>query len=1199
MGAKKDKHEKADPEEPQISYFQIFRYATCAERLATVVGAILGFCSGAGVTYNLVQFGELSTAFVERTTNRDISYLPLTYFFGGGRRVNTSDPTASLNALVQDGAAMAIGMFISIACSLLLCMLGVGLVSWSALRQISRIRKLFLQSALRQDMAWFDTDSEFNLASKMAEDMMKLKEGMAEKICVVGNLVGTATLSLLIAFPLGWELSLACGAVVPFSIAASVLLTNYLTKSSTRELQAYSQAGKQAEEVLKSVKTVVAFSGESKEVDRYRQLLEPAEQYGRRRGLYSGLGNGFNWVLTYSLNTIGLVYGTRLVLEDMTKPEEERRYLVGIMFTILFSVYMATQSITLSVPHAEVFAAARGAAAGIFKLIEREPTIDSLQKSGIAPRRVIGEIVLEDVHFNYPSRPDVQVLKGFNLHIRAGECVALVGSSGCGKSTILQLLQRLYDPRSGSVKLDGKDVRNLNLGWLRSCLGVVGQEPVLFRGTIHDNISLGCPEATREEVQRVAEMAFAHDFITRLPNGYDTMIGERGASLSGGQKQRIAIARSLLREPAVLLLDEATSALDSASERQVQAALDRAAAGRTTLMVSHRLSTIVNAHRIICMDSGKIVEQGTHEELIKKKGFYYNLVNTTSGKEAKEPDVIETLVEEREGEEWAAAGGGGELSPRVDVKRRSGRRPHRRHSVRESRDWMTPRGSIVSVISTGLQNFAYNADFDFEEEKEEDEEVKPISDLELLRLNAPEWPLMVIGSVAAFMQGACFPAFAVLFGFTSGIYVLDDTEEIKSKADLYSGLFMVVAAVAGISMCLQGYSFTRAGLKMTTRLRMQYFASLLRQEMAYFDKQSNTVGAMCARLSGDAAEVQGATGMRVGLILQGFSSVFVGFLIAISYNWKLTLVGAAFLPLMVGSIWLEGIVSQKSQQNERAAMESATAVATEAIVSIRTVQSLGVEPVFLKKFDEELELACAAVAKKTRWRGLVLGLGVYVPFLSFISATIYGTTLVATGEVEYKVVLLVNEALMYGAYMLGQSLVYAPSFNSAKDCGARVLALINREPKVRTEDGIKDKKDWSATGAFRVKDVEFCYPTRPNQRILKGVELQAEAGKTVALVGSSGCGKSTILQLIQRFYDPDTGNIELDGHDIRSSMTLPRLRRQLGVVQQEPVLFDLTLAENIAYGDNNRKVTMHEIVAAAKAANIHSFIVSLPKVRAQ
>ncbi|CAH2103160.1 unnamed protein product [Euphydryas editha] len=1195
MGNKRKPTEKSPQPEPElkISYFQIFRYASCVELLATIVGFLAGLLSGGGVCYNLVQFGELSTAFVERTAQQDqlSSYMPLSSLFGGGRRLCNASHEENMKALVEDAKAMAIGMFLSIAISLLLCMVSVSLISWSALRQITRIRSLFLEYVLRQDMTWFDTDTEFNLASKMSENMMKLKEGMGEKLGVVANLIGTAIICLCQAFPMGWELTLACVTVVPFSIAASVVLSNYQTKSSIREMESYSQAGKQAEEVLKSVKTIVAYGGENKEVDRYRRLLEPAELYGRKRGLYTGLGTGFNWVLTYSLNAIGLTYGTRLVLIDFDKPTDEKKYLVGVVFSILFSVYMATQSITFCVPHVEMFASARGAAASIFKLLDRQPAIDSLDEGGVSPRRVIGEISLEDVHFSYPSRPNVKVLQGISLHIKAGECVALVGSSGCGKSTILQLLQRLYDPLQGVVKLDGKNLKNLNLSWLRSSLGVVGQEPVLFRGTIHENIAIGCPEATREEVQRVAEIAYAHDFITHLPNGYDTVIGERGASLSGGQKQRIAIARSLLREPAVLLLDEATSALDNHSERQVQAALDRASVGRTTLIVSHRLSTIVNADRIICMDQGVIVEQGTHEELMKTKGFYHKLV--TTGNENKEPDVIETLPEE-ENED----GDGGELTvvSRVDVKRRSTRRLVRHHSTkRESHDWMTPRGSISSVMSTGLQSYVYNAEYDSEEEKDDDEEVKPVSDWQLLKLNAPEWPYIVIGSIAAFIQGSCFPVFALLFGYTSGIFVLPNRSDILYYADFYSGMFLVVAAVAGISMCLQSATFTNAGLKMTTRLRQQYFSALLRQEIGFFDKETNTVGALCARLSGDAAEVQGATGLRIGLILQGTSSVVVGFIMAISYNWKLTLVGTAFLPLMVGSIWLEGIISQRSQADERAAMESATSIATEAVVSIRTVQSLGVEKVFLKKFKEALVVSCAAVAKKTRWRGLVLGLGVYVPFMSYCSATVYGAVLVANQEVEYKIVLLVNEALMYGAYMLGQSLVYAPSFNSAKACGARILSIINREPKVKTEPGLKDRKDWVATGNFSINDVEFSYPTRPHQRILKGVDLKVEAGKTVALVGSSGSGKSTILQLMQRFYDPDTGNIELDGRDTRSSLTLTRLRRQLGVVQQEPVLFDRTIAENIAYGDNNRKVAIHEIISAAKAANIHNFIVSLPK----
>ncbi|CAB3235159.1 unnamed protein product [Arctia plantaginis] len=905
---------------------------------------------------------------------------------------------------------------------------------------------------------------------------------------------------------MGWELTLACLSIMPFSLGASILLTNYQTKSSMLEMKSYSQAGKQAEEVLKSIRTIVAFNGESKEVAKYSRLLQPAEKQGRKRGLYSGLGNGFNWILTYSLNTIGLMYGTRLIVQSFDKDADDNRYVVGVVFSILFNTYMATQSITFCVPHAEVFASARGAAASIFYLLDRQPKIDSLQTGGLCPRRVTGDICLEDIHFNYPSRTEVKILKGFSLRIKAGECVALV---------------------------DGKDIKSLNLGWLRSCLGVVGQEPVLFRGTIFDNIAIGVPDATLTAVQRVAEMAYAHDFITKLPNGYDTVIGERGASLSGGQKQRIAIARSLLREPAVLLLDEATSALDPNSERQVQIALDRASVGRTTISVSHRLSTIINADRIICMDQGAIVEEGTHKELMKKQGFYYKLV--TTGKENKDVEEIEILSE----------GGDGEQNindqitvSRTDLKRKSTkstRQIHGQSVTRGSQDWMTPRGSFASVMSAGLQNFAYNSKH---EETDEDEQLKPLSNLEILKLNSPEWVLIVIGSIAAFVQGVCFPAFALIFGFSSGIFVLTDRDQIIYYADLYSGMFILVAAVAGISMCLQSFTFTTAGLKMTTRLRVKYFTALLAQEIGYFDRESNTVGAMCARLSGDAAEVQGATGLRIGLILQGISSVFVGFIMAMCYNWKLTLVGTVFLPLMVGSIWLEGIVSQQSQSDERAAMESATAIATEAVVSIRTVQSLGVESTFLGKFEEGLVEACSAIIKKARWRGLVLGSGVYVPFMAFGSATVYGTVLVSRGEMEYRIVLLVNMALMYGAYMLGQSLSYAPGVNSAKAAASRIVSVITRVPKVRTEDGIKDKLDWVASGSFSVNNVEFCYPTRPNQKILKGINLKVEVGMTVALVGSSGCGKSTVLQLMQRFYDPDTGNIELDGRDIKNIVNI-------------------------------------------------------------
>ncbi|XP_063890908.1 multidrug resistance protein homolog 49 [Helicoverpa armigera] len=1194
MGFKKEKIHLQEHTEPKIHFVQIFRYGTALEITATVVGILVSMASGLGMAYNLLQIGELSTAYVERTSFQDqlSSRLPLLSLFGGGRILNNASHEENMKALVEDATALVIGVFITVGFSMACCAVSVALIGWSALRQITTIRMRFLKAVLRQDMSWFDTDNEFNLASKMSENLMKLKEGMSEKLAVVGNLLGTSIICIAVAIPLGWELALACITVMPFSVAASVYLSNYQTKSSAREMESYSQAGKHAEEILKSVKTVAAFGGEEKEVKKYRSLLDPAEKYGRKRGLYTGIGNGFNWVLTYCLNSIGLVYGIRLVLDDRERPDEERRYVVGVVFSILFNVYMATQSITLCVPHVEAFAAARGAAASIFHLIEREPKIDSLSTQGVSPRRVVGNISFENVDFNYPSRPDVKVLKCFSLHIKAGECVALVGSSGCGKSTILQLLQRMYDPHFGSVKLDGREIRNLNIGWLRSSLGVVGQEPVLFHGTIFENIAIACPEATLPEVQRVATMAYAHDFIMKLPKGYDTVIGERGASLSGGQKQRIAIARSLLREPAVLLLDEATSALDPHSERQVQAALDRASLGRTTIMVSHRLSTILNANRIICMDQGVIVEQGTHEELMKSKGFYYNLV--TTNKEQSEPEEPEPLPELLENELEAAVN---MAVVRPEVKKRDvqKRRLSKQTSVIESYEWMqTPRGSVTSALSLGYQGYIFNPDKE-KKESDEVEEIMPVTGWDILKLNSPEWIYITVGSIAAFLQGACFPTFALLFGFTSGIFVLTDRDELLHLGDLYAGLFVLVAAVAGTSMCLQSSTFTSAGLKMTTRLREAYFNALLRQEIGYYDKESNTVGAICARLSGDAAEVQGATGIRIGLILQGVSSVAIGVIMGLAFNVKLTLVATAFLPIMIGSIYLEGKMSQKSQSDERDAMESATGVATEAIVSIKTVQSLGIETLFLEKFRDSLTLACDAVAKKSRWRGVVLGLGLYVPLIAFCCAAVYGTILISTGELEYRIVLLVTQCVMYGAYMLGHTLVYAPSFSAAKTSASRILGLIYREPLVKTLDGVYDNNHWVASGNFTIKNLEFSYPTRKHQKVLKGIDLHVDAGKTVALVGPSGCGKSTVLQLLQRFYDPDSGTIELDGLDNRSGMTLPRLRRQLGVVQQEPVLFDRTLAENIAYGDNSRSVSMHEIIEAAKAANIHTFISSLPQ----
>jgi len=291
----------------------------------------------------------------------------------------------------------------------------------------------------------------------------------------------------------------------------------------------------------------------------------------------------------------------------------------------LMGVLMAAMSLGQSTALAPDAGKAKVAASKVFEAIDTVPVIDAYSEEGEKLESVKGELIFDKLIFSYPTRPDAVVLNGFDLKIKSGQVVAFVGASGCGKSTVIQLIERFYDPSNGSIKLDGHDITNLNLKWYRSHMALVGQEPVLFKGTIFENIAYGKKGATKEEVEQAAKDSNAYDFIMQFPQKFDTDVGERGAKMSGGQKQRIAIARAIVRNPKILLLDEATSALDTKSEKVVQKALDKVKQGRTTIIVAHRLSTIKNANIIVVLKNGGICEKGTHDDLIKLEGEYYRL----------------------------------------------------------------------------------------------------------------------------------------------------------------------------------------------------------------------------------------------------------------------------------------------------------------------------------------------------------------------------------------------------------------------------------------------------------------------------------------------------------------------------------------------------------------------------------------------
>lgn len=357
-------------------------------------------------------------------------------------------------------------------------------------------------------------------------------------------------------------------AVSPLLGVGAALYGLAVAKLTGRELKAYAKAGAVADEVLSSIRTVAAFGGEKKEVERYDKNLVFAQHWGIRKGIIMGLFTGYMWCIIFLSYALAFWYGSKLVLE-------EDEYSPGTLLQVFFGVLVGALNLGQASPCLEAFATGRGAATNIFETIDKKPTIDCMSEDGYKLDKVRGEIEFHNVTFNYPSRPDVKILDNLNMVINAGETTAFVGASGAGKSTTIQLIQRFYDPTDGMITLDGHDIRSLNIQWLRSQIGIVEQEPVLFATTIAENIRYGRDDATMEDIIRAAKQANAYNFIMDLPQQFDTHVGEGGSQMSGGQKQRIAIARALVRNPKILLLDMATSALDNESEAIVQEALHK------------------------------------------------------------------------------------------------------------------------------------------------------------------------------------------------------------------------------------------------------------------------------------------------------------------------------------------------------------------------------------------------------------------------------------------------------------------------------------------------------------------------------------------------------------------------------------------------------------------------------------------------
>ncbi|GAB0133980.1 hypothetical protein EsDP_00002368 [Epichloe bromicola] len=1050
--------------------------------------------------------------------------------------------------------------------------------SYSASRITRSIRSQYLAAVLRQNIAIFDAGGTEDILANLTTNADSIQNALSSKLAItiaaLGNLAGTVAvcyvLDPVLARILSW--SFVVGTLV-------LILTGKATaRYSVRSIEHSSAGTAVVDEAFGAIKTTTALGLQKQVYSAYMRCVESSSKDGFLLKMLTSCMVSLCASSGYINVALGFWQGSMRLANGVT-PFRNIVAIAIVLKSAAFVVFNVGSNL-------EAFQMTVAVMSRIHRIVRRRSPIDVSSTQGQSSENMDGTIAFKHVSHVYPHRQNVTVLDDVSITFPAGKTVALVGPSGSGKSSIASLIMQFYRPVAGTITIDGTDISAFNLRSIRQKLRLVSQEPFLFNTTIFRNIEYGLLgdeakclslEQKTKLVHEAAKAAQIHDSIVNdLPQGYDTLAGERGSKLSGGQVQRIAIARAIVGRPRVLILDEATSALDGETESKVLVSLKEKCQNCTVVVIAHRLSTIRDADKIVVLQAGRLVEEGKHDDLIHAGSVYSSLWNAQQAADTNDVGIVTDsdspgdLSSRREGGHGNAHG--------EDLSLQGGREPDAKQD------------KVPSLLS--LLKLAW-------------------------KLNRQDRWLAFLGLTCSLVAGLEEPMSAILFGKT--VTALSQPLSGSTKVSMvsavteYAGLFCALALASFVFLGAEGIIFAWCSERMLHRARGMALQQLLRMDMSFFDRPGNSAGSLSCFLSDSIQDLAGISGSALSVILLCSSTALCGIITAMVFGWKLASLCLLLYPALAASgyfgEWLVGEFEGHSSSFSNEAVE----LASESLQGIRTVAALSREDALLAEFDASLHASRSRSLKAYVKTSFLYAMAQAIYYAGMALTFWYGSKLVIRHEYSLDQFIVVQSSMLMGAYSAGLVFSWTPSIGKAKHAAARLQMLmsetsseteIQSQPPVTAKGGDFSKYEAkvsvadSMNGCIDFDSVTFAYPARPNTQVLRSITLSIPGGANVAFVGQTGSGKSTIVSLIQRFYNPTDGQIRIGGTAI-SSFPVSDYRRCIGYVSQDPILSSGSIRTNLLAGlvdnDEANSIPSDSVLAeVCQQADIYDLIQSLP-----